>query len=83
MEFSKINNKSLEKIYDFYSFNIIPKIGNFITNDKDSYQYLSESIRKHPPQEELKQMILNEGFKFCEYHNLSEGIVAIHKAIKV
>ena len=83
LEFSKINNETLEKLYDFYSFNIIPKIGEFVTNDKDSYQYLSESIRKHPSQEVLKKMTIAAGFKFCEYHNLSQGIVAIHKAIKI
>lgn len=83
LEFSKVNNETLKKLYDFYSFNVIPKIGKFIANDKDSYQYLSESIRKHPSQEVLKKMVIDAGFKFCEYHNLSKGIVAIHKAIKI
>lgn len=83
LEFSKVNNKILEKFYDFYSFNIMPKIGGIIANDSDSYQYLAESIRKHPDQETLKKMILNVGFDFCEYNNLSNGIVALHKAIKI
>ena len=79
---SKVENKTLEKIYDLYSFNLIPKFGEFFANDEDSYQYLAESIRKHPDQETLKNMVLDAGFEFCEYHNLTGGIVALHKAIK-
>jgi len=82
LEFSKVENQMLEKAYDFYSFNLIPKFGDFFANDEDSYQYLAESIRKHPNQETLKTMVLNAGFEFCEYHNLTGGIVALHKAIK-
>jgi demethylmenaquinone methyltransferase/2-methoxy-6-polyprenyl-1,4-benzoquinol methylase len=82
LEFSKVENKMLEKAYDFYSFNLIPKFGDFIANDEDSYQYLAESIRKHPDQETLKTMVLDAGFEFCEYHNLTGGIVALHKAVK-
>ena len=82
LEFSKVENETLEKIYDAYSFNLIPKLGQFFANDEDSYQYLAESIRKHPDQETLKTMALDAGFGFCEYHNLSGGIVALHKAIK-
>ncbi len=82
LEFSKVENEMLEKIYDAYSFNLIPKLGQFFANDEDSYQYLAESIRKHPDQETLKTMSLDAGFGFCEYHNLSGGIVALHKAIK-
>jgi len=82
LEFSKVENKTLEKIYDLYSFNLIPKFGEFFANDEDSYQYLAESIRKHPDQETLKNMVLDAGFEFCEYHNLTGGIVALHKAIK-
>ena len=82
LEFSKVENKTLEKIYDLYSFNLIPKFGEFFANDEDSYQYLAESIRKHPNQETLKNMVLDAGFEFCEYHNLTGGIVALHKAIK-
>lgn len=83
LEFSQVNNKTLSKLYDFYSFNVIPKIGQLIAKDRDSYQYLSESIRQHPSQKILKEMVLKAGFKFCEYHNLSQGIVAVHKAIKI
>jgi demethylmenaquinone methyltransferase/2-methoxy-6-polyprenyl-1,4-benzoquinol methylase len=82
LEFSKVENEMLEKIYDAYSFNLIPKLGQFFANDEDSYQYLAESIRKHPDQETLKAIALDAGFGFCEYHNLSGGIVALHKAIK-
>jgi demethylmenaquinone methyltransferase/2-methoxy-6-polyprenyl-1,4-benzoquinol methylase len=82
LEFSKVDNIALEKFYDFYSFNIMPKLGGLIANDEDSYQYLAESIRKHPDQETLKQMALDAGFSFCEFHNLSGGIVALHKAVK-
>jgi demethylmenaquinone methyltransferase/2-methoxy-6-polyprenyl-1,4-benzoquinol methylase len=82
LEFSKVDNAFLEKFYDFYSFSVMPKLGGLIANDEDSYQYLAESIRKHPDQETLKQMALDAGFAFCEYHNLSGGIVALHKAVK-
>ncbi|MGE4593953.1 MAG: bifunctional demethylmenaquinone methyltransferase/2-methoxy-6-polyprenyl-1,4-benzoquinol methylase UbiE [Gammaproteobacteria bacterium] len=82
LEFSKVDNALLEKFYDFYSFNVMPKLGGLIANDEESYQYLAESIRKHPDQETLKQMALDAGFAFCEYHNLSGGIVALHKAVK-
>jgi len=82
LEFSKVDNAFLEKFYDFYSFSVMPKLGGLIANDEESYQYLAESIRKHPDQETLKQMALDAGFSFCEYHNLSGGIVALHKAVK-
>jgi demethylmenaquinone methyltransferase/2-methoxy-6-polyprenyl-1,4-benzoquinol methylase len=82
LEFSKVENEMLKKMYDLYSFNVIPKFGGFFANDEDSYQYLAESIRKHPDQETLKAMALDAGFGFCEYHNLTGGIVALHKAIK-
>ena len=73
----------LEKIYDAYSFNLIPKFGSWFAGDEDSYQYLAESIRKHPDQETLKQMIIDAGFDMCEYQNLTGGVVAIHKGIKI
>jgi len=82
LEFSKVKNETLEKLYDYYSFNLIPKLGDLFAGDELSYQYLAESIRKHPDQETLKTMVLDAGFGFCEYHNLSGGIVAVHKAIK-
>ena len=82
LEFSKMVIPQLQKLYDLYSFNIIPKIGQLITGDKQSYQYLVESIRMHPDQETLKKMMLTAGFSTVEYKNLSGGIVALHKAIK-
>lgn len=82
LEFSKVNDYFLQKIYDKYSFNVIPKIGQIVLNDKESYQYLVESIRKFPPQDTFKEMITNAGFKNAKYQNLSAGIAAIHSGIK-
>lgn len=82
LEFSKPTNKSLQSIYDTYSFKALPKLGKLIANDAASYQYLAESIRMHPDQETLKKMILDAGFDTCEYLNFSGGIVALHKAYK-
>ncbi len=82
LEFSKTDNELLSQAYDFYSFNIMPKLGGIIADDEESYQYLAESIRQHPDQETLKNMVLDAGFGFCEYHNLTGGIVALHKGVK-
>lgn len=82
LEFSKVNDYFLQQFYDFYSFNVIPKIGERVLNDKDSYQYLVESIRKFPNQEHFKQMINDAGFKNANYQNLTFGTVAIHSAVK-
>jgi len=83
LEFSKPIFEPLEKIYDFYSFKILPMMGELIAKDKDSYQYLAESIRMHPDQETLKQIMLNEaGFDEAEVFNLTGGIVALHRAFK-
>jgi demethylmenaquinone methyltransferase/2-methoxy-6-polyprenyl-1,4-benzoquinol methylase len=81
LEFSKINN-CLQKPYDWYSFNTLPKIGKFILNDEKSYRYLAESIQMHPDQETLKHMFQSSGFTKCYYKNLTAGIVAIHTGIK-
>ena len=83
LEFSKPDNPLLSKIYDSYSFKLLPKIGKLIAQDEDSYRYLAESIRMHPDQETLKGMLEDAGFVDCEYHNMTGGIVAIHKGIKV
>tara|TARA_Y100001935_G_scaffold255662_1_gene270853 strand:- start:35263 stop:36012 length:750 start_codon:yes stop_codon:yes gene_type:complete len=83
LEFSKPKSKILKKIYDSYSFKILPNLGNFITNDKQSYQYLAESIRMHPDQETLKLMMEKSGFELCDIHNMSGGIVAIHRGFKL
>ena len=83
LEFSKPINPFLEKVYDIYSFNILPFIGRLIADDEASYRYLVESIRKHPDQESLLEMMECAGFINCEYHNMTGGIVAVHKGIKV
>lgn len=82
LEFSTPTLPGLKPIYDWYSFNVLPKIGQFFAQDAASYQYLAESIRMHPHQEELKTMIEQAGFEDCHYHNLSGGIVALHIAYK-
>ncbi|MEG3789528.1 bifunctional demethylmenaquinone methyltransferase/2-methoxy-6-polyprenyl-1,4-benzoquinol methylase UbiE [Lysobacter sp. CCNWLW3] len=83
LEFSEVKAEWFKPIYDFHSFNILPKLGKLFANDSDSYQYLAESIRKHPPQDELKRMMGEAGFARCDYKNLSAGIVAIHTGYKV
>jgi len=82
LEFSKPVVKPLNPIYDLYSFKILPKLGKIIAKDADSYQYLAESIRMHPDQETLKQMMQTAGFDKVEYHNLTGGIVAVHVGYK-
>jgi demethylmenaquinone methyltransferase/2-methoxy-6-polyprenyl-1,4-benzoquinol methylase len=82
LEFSTPTNPLLKSIYDAYSFCCVPTMGQWIANDKDSYQYLVESIRKHPPQDELKAMMAEAGFEDCIYHSLSGGIVSIHIGYK-
>lgn len=83
LEFSHPTDKITEKVYDFYSFKLLPKIGEIVAKDANSYRYLAESIRMHPKQEELKQMMQDAGLERCEYFNLSQGIVAIHRAYKI
>lgn len=82
LEFSKPLFKPLQTIYDTYSFHVLPWLGEQIANDAESYRYLAESIRMHPDQEALKTMIEEVGFEDCDYHNLTGGIVALHKAYK-
>lgn len=82
LEFSKPTNQILETAYNFYSFQILPELGNIIANDRESYQYLAESIRKHPDQETLKQMMVDAGFVNCGYQNMTGGIVALHRGFK-
>ncbi len=81
LEFSRIA-KPLEKIYDWYSFKVLPRLGKMIANDDSSYQYLAESIRMHPDQEALKAMMLKGGFGHVDYHNMSGGVVALHVGIR-
>jgi demethylmenaquinone methyltransferase/2-methoxy-6-polyprenyl-1,4-benzoquinol methylase len=78
LEFSKPVSTLFSKIYDTYSFTALPLMGKLITGDSESYQYLAESIRMHPDQETLKQMMAEAGFFRCDYHNLNGGVVALH-----
>lgn len=82
LEFSKTNNPALTKLYDFYSFNILPQMGKLIANDAESYRYLAESIRMHPDQETLKGMMEAAGLVNCRYENMTGGVVALHTGIK-
>ena len=82
LEFSKPGNPLLAKAYDTYSFSFMPLAGKLITNDADSYRYLAESIRMHPDQETLKGMMTEAGFERVTYHNMTGGIVALHRGIK-
>ena len=82
LEFSKVEDIFLQKIYDTYSFKIIPKIGEVILKDQDSYQYLVESIRKFPDQKSFKKLIENAGFSKVGYQNLTFGACAIHYGFK-
>ena len=81
LEFSKVA-KPLEKAYDWYSFNILPRIGSLVAGDADSYRYLAGSIRMHPGQQELKALMQQAGFGHVDYHNMTAGVVALHVGIK-
>ncbi len=81
LEFSRVA-KPLEKAYDWYSFNLLPKLGGLIANDEASYRYLAESIRMHPSQEELKVLMKAAGFGHVDIHNLTGGVVALHVGTK-
>ena len=82
LEFSKPTNETFREVYDIFSFEVIPKIGEVIANTEESYRYLAESIRMHPTQDELKELMEKSGFIECNYDNLTNGIVAIHSGIK-
>lgn len=82
LEFSHIDNPFLAKLYDLYSFNVIPKVGGLVANDEDSYQYLVESIRKFPTAEKFEGMIEAAGFKETNYTSLNHGVVAVHLGLK-
>ena len=83
LEFSQIPNELMQKVYDLYSFNIIPKMGQVIANDRDSYQYLVESIRKFPDQDTFLGMVQKAGFANAKYRNLTMGIACLHSGWKV
>lgn len=81
LEFSRVA-KPLEKAYDWYSFSVLPRLGQLVAGDASSYRYLAESIRMHPGQQELKEMMKASGFGHVDYHNLTGGVAALHVAIK-
>jgi demethylmenaquinone methyltransferase/2-methoxy-6-polyprenyl-1,4-benzoquinol methylase len=81
LEFSKVA-KPLEKAYDWYSFHLLPRLGQWIAGDADSYRYLAESIRMHPGQHELKTLMQEGGFGHVDFHNMTGGVVALHVGIK-
>ena len=83
LEFSQLPNEGLQKLYDLYSFNVIPRMGQLIAGDRDSYQYLVESIRRFPDQETFAGMIRAAGFEQVSYRNLSMGIAALHSGWKI
>lgn len=83
LEFSKPQSKPLEKLYDFYSFRVLPKMGKAVANDAESYRYLAESIRMHPDQQTLLEMMETAGFERCDVHNLTGGIVAVHRGFRL
>ena len=82
LEFSKPTSSLLSKIYDTYSFNVLPRLGKVFANDSDSYKYLAESIRMHPDQSTLLQMLNSAGFENTDFHNMTGGVVALHRGIK-
>lgn len=81
LEFSKVA-PPLEKLYDWYSFKVLPKLGQLVAKDAHSYQYLAESIRMHPGQQELKALMQKAGFGHVDFHNMTGGVVALHVGIK-
>ena len=83
LEFSKVENETLNKIYDAFSFNLVPRLGKLIANDAESYQYLIESIRKFPSQEKLANLVAEAGFRQVKYRNLTQGVVAMHSGWKI
>jgi demethylmenaquinone methyltransferase/2-methoxy-6-polyprenyl-1,4-benzoquinol methylase len=83
LEFSQLPNPMMQKAYDLYSFNVIPRMGQLIANDRDSYQYLVESIRKFPDQDTFLSMVKKAGFENAKYRNLSLGIAALHSGWKI
>ncbi|MGE4657879.1 MAG: bifunctional demethylmenaquinone methyltransferase/2-methoxy-6-polyprenyl-1,4-benzoquinol methylase UbiE [Gammaproteobacteria bacterium] len=83
LEFSRPNFGPLMPLYDMYSFQVLPRLGQLLVNDATSYQYLAESIRKHPDQEQLKTLMMEQGFERCRYYNLSGGIVSVHVGFRL
>jgi len=83
LEFSQLPNPALQRAYDLYSYNVIPRIGQIVTGDRESYQYLVESIRKFPDQARFAAMIEAAGFDLVKYRNLSQGIACLHSGWKL
>lgn len=83
LEFSRVDDPVLARLYDSYSYNVIPRIGQLVAKDRDSYQYLVESIRKFPPQRELAKRVEQAGFSRSRYSNLTFGVAAIHSGVKI
>jgi len=83
LEFSQLPNPMMQAAYDAYSFNVIPQMGKVITGDRDSYQYLVESIRKFPDQDTFLEMVKTAGFENAKYRNMSMGIAALHSGWKL
>ncbi|WP_025732433.1 bifunctional demethylmenaquinone methyltransferase/2-methoxy-6-polyprenyl-1,4-benzoquinol methylase UbiE [Carnimonas nigrificans] len=83
LEFSKPTNVLFEKVYDQYSFHVLPRVGQLVANDADSYRYLAESIRMHPDQATLKSMMEAAGLERVEYTNMTGGVVALHRGVKL
>jgi demethylmenaquinone methyltransferase/2-methoxy-6-polyprenyl-1,4-benzoquinol methylase len=83
LEFSRVEEPMIAKAYDAFSFGVIPRMGKLVANDSESYQYLVESIRKFPPQEELKSRLERAGFSACRYENLTFGVACIHSGGKI
>lgn len=83
LEFSRVQAEWLRPLYDFHSFQVLPRLGRLVVDDADSYRYLAESIRKHPAQEELRAMMEAAGLERCTYRNLSAGIVAVHSGYRL
>lgn len=83
LEFSRVHEPILGRLYDEYSYRLIPKIGEIVAKDRESYQYLVESIRKFPAQKELQKRMESAGFRLCRHENLTMGVVAIHEGVKI
>ena len=82
LEFSMVNDETLKKLYDLWSFKVIPKLGKIITNNEDAYKYLIESIRMFPDQDQLSSMLIKSKFERVKYKNLSKGIASLHSGWK-
>ncbi len=83
LEFSRLRLRELEPVYDFYSFQVLPRLGSLLAGDSESYRYLAESIRRHPDQDAMQRLLEAAGFERCTYHNLAAGIVALHAGYRL